>query len=335
MSKRKSTNDLPINSQISNASSNIFVKSEQVDFITIEDDDDDDYENTFENKHYQTSSNTSIVNSGVGQENSKLKSPNKIKNTHSSKQPAQVNDEPSSPLGNFENPFDMFLTETMQLVKELGECLRNIRGENKDFVMHGQAHELPTLLGLELKDFGPIKCPLSAHHAQELASICYKKASDQHGGELILIDKNVRSISHVSIKNPEWDLKLKQLVRRIMDNFGLDCELETRLEKVLFYTKGSRVSKKRENRDKEKNYFGDLVIQLPSKYTGGQIVIGDGLIQKTIDLGQNEGKSEFSVFFVAYLNGLDYELLEILSGHRFVLVYSLYKIKGEFRHKQV
>ena len=71
--------------------------------------------------------------------------------------------------------------------------------------------------------------------------------------------------------------------------------------------------------------FGTLIIQLPSIHKGGELVVYDSSKKnkRIIDFGGKSDKSRYSVHFAAHYADLEHELLEIKSGYRLALVYSL------------
>lgn len=100
---------------------------------------------------------------------------------------------------------------------------------------------------------------------------------------------------------------------------------------MLIYEKGGHFLKHRDT-EKEKNMFGTLIIQPPSTHTGGELVVyeSNNRSKKVIDFGQESGKNATSTHFAAHYADLEHELLEVKSGYRLALVYSLCWINGLF-----
>ena len=98
---------------------------------------------------------------------------------------------------------------------------------------------------------------------------------------------------------------------------------------MLIYKPGGHFVKHRDS-EKDKKMFGTLIIQPPSIHTGGELVVyeANGKSNKVIDFGQKENKSKFSVQFAAHYADLEHELLEVKSGYRLALVYSLCWVTG-------
>lgn len=101
--------------------------------------------------------------------------------------------------------------------------------------------------------------------------------------------------------------------------------MKAKLEKVVVFQKGDRISKLEDSHGSQsKSLFARLIIQLPTMHSGGNLVLYDGSIDHhTVDLGQQTGSSRFSLFMAAFYAGVDYEISEITTGHSIALVYSL------------
>jgi hypothetical protein len=97
---------------------------------------------------------------------------------------------------------------------------------------------------------------------------------------------------------------------------------KAKLHKVEINKPGGHFIKHRDS-DKDKSLFGTLIIQPPSSHTGGELVF-----YETNGKSKKEKKSKFSVQFTAHNADLEHELLEVKSGYRLALVYSLYLIRG-------
>lgn len=124
--------------------------------------------------------------------------------------------------------------------------------------------------------------------------------------------------------NKEWDLFLaKVLIPRIRQELSLDIPVEASLHKLLLYKTGSFFKPHRDS-EKEDGMFGTLVIQLPSKYTGGKLVVRHNNRTENVDFSTS-GKREnyFSTFYTAFYCDCEHEVLPVKSGYRMCLVYNL------------
>ena len=76
--------------------------------------------------------------------------------------------------------------------------------------------------------------------------------------------------------------------------------------------------------EKKKGIFGTLVIQLPSIYTGGELIVYDvNGSEYKYDFGQAKGKSSELFHYAAHYADIEHEIREITSGYRIFLVYNL------------
>lgn len=186
-----------------------------------------------------------------------------------------------------------------------------------------------------MKNFGEIKLPLKKTQGEELIKTSYRTSTGPDN-QFILINKHVRDASHLLIRNPEWSSQLAQLVVRIAKQlgFGEGSEIEARLSEVFLYTSGSsQASVMFKDEWSESGMFGKLLIQLPSRFTGGKHNVCDdnGFVNKALVFGQNDSSTHSNIYFAAYLNGLEHDVSAITSGNRLILVYSLYSDRGLFR----
>lgn len=91
------------------------------------------------------------------------------------------------------------------------------------------------------------------------------------------------------------------------------------------YEKGSQSLSNQVKTSEKDNTLATLVIQLPSVYEGGELVIKDknGYNNQSIDLGKKNKRKAYAAHFVAYLADSRHELHEVESGYCLTLVYSL------------
>ena len=126
----------------------------------------------------------------------------------------------------------------------------------------GVASELPNLPGLHIKKF--IQLPVNDHIAKELMS-----AVDAGARNTYKLDS-----SSIEIKNPEWESGLNKLVDRIAKALGSTRKVEAKLNKLLLYKEGGYFEKHKDT-EKMRNMFATLILQLPSIYEGGELIVHD------------------------------------------------------------
>ncbi len=91
---------------------------------------------------------------------------------------------------------------------------------------------------------------------------------------------------------------------------------------MLLYKKGGHFLKHKDT-ERVRNMFGTLIIQLPSVYTGGELVVYNGKSKTVFDFGQKSGESQYHMHYAAHYADLEHEILTVTSGYRLVLTYNL------------
>lgn len=110
------------------------------------------------------------------------------------------------------------------LVETLNRAVRS-----GDSWADGEAAEMPKMLGLEVKRFGPVSLPLVDPQASELIKMC--KRAPYGRNTHTLVDRAVRDSyqldpDQVSITNPEWKVKLERLVAHVAQTLGCQAPIE-------------------------------------------------------------------------------------------------------------
>lgn len=212
---------------------------------------------------------------------------------------------------------DLNISSSNNEVKLLHELLWNAKQHGK-YSTEGEAHEMPTDIGLHVKDYGHVEFPLTENKGDELISFNF----------VTLVDKKVKNTFYLNpdcfeIRNSKWNEQMAVLLRRIGSELGCNCILEAKLIKLLLCKKGIQ-SLKQTDTEKENNMFGSLVIQLPSAYEGGEFVFNECHEKTVFDLSQKAGKSQNSIYYLAHYSDIGHESLRIKKGYRVALVYSLF-----------
>ncbi len=151
---------------------------------------------------------------------------------------------------------------------------------------------MPVDPNLYVENVGKLSLPLKESQALDLIKVCSQATFGFNNKDIL--DKKVRDSyqlnpSQIKLKHPEWQKQLDLLVKRVTNEMGcLDINVTAKLHKILLYKKGSHFIKHRDS-EKEKNMFGTLIIQLPSEYTGGKLIVYQDNKQKDYDFGQTTG----------------------------------------------
>lgn len=110
----------------------------------------------------------------------------------------------------------------------------------------------------------------------------------------------------------------------------LECSFVPKLYKLRLYQPGSFFKPHRDS-EKEDNMFGTLVVQLPSKFQGGLLVVRHDGNAKLFDFSSAamSANNSFSTFFSAFYCDCEHEILPVTEGYRLCLVYNLIATDAE------
>ena len=72
--------------------------------------------------------------------------------------------------------------------------------------------------------------------------------------------------------------------------------------------------------------FGTLVVGLPSKHTGGELVVSFGGTEEIADFSEDSG--DYKIDYAAFYADCDHEVKPLTSGYRICLVYNLIQQKS-------
>lgn len=123
--------------------------------------------------------------------------------------------------------------------------------------------------------------------------------------------------------NPAWNSYVNEVVApRIKKEMCIECSFTPSLYKLKLYKTGSFLKPHRDS-EKMDGMFATLIIQLPSQYKGGQLVVRHDGKTITSDFSSVEASNPFSTFFTAFFRDCEHEVLEVTEGYRLCLVYIL------------
>ena len=191
-----------------------------------------------------------------------------------------------------------------------------------EFCTSGQCPS--TLPGLYVEKLGDIGLPLSVAEAKRLIKVC-KQAPYGKGTETV-VDTKVRKVweldpEHFSLKNPKWEAMLDLILCEVENRLGLPTQiLAACLYKLLVYEKGSFFLPHRDG-EKLDRMVATLVINLPSKHSGGELVITHQGRQEVIAMPG--AASGLEADYAAFYADCQHEVKPLLSGHRLCLTYNL------------
>ena len=212
------------------------------------------------------------------------------------------------------------------LKENILNCLKDLKGSGKFISAHTAEFQFP---GLEVQGVGEIAYPINETQARALIRVS-EKAPFGKGGETI-IDNTVRrayeiDASKLTFNGGSWTTFLDKIITTIKPDLGLeDFIISAHLYKMLIYEKGDFFRQHKDS-EKEKGMFGSLVISLPSKHTGGELVVSFEGVEEIAAFG--EGSGEYKINYAAFYADCDHEIKPLTSGYRVCLVYNLVQQKS-------
>ena len=177
---------------------------------------------------------------------------------------------------------------------------------------------------MKIKYVDEIVFPLNKIQLQEIIKVA-NKAPFGKGSETIL-DENVRNCweidaSEIMFEGNNWSKTLEKIIHQIQPDLGIEGKkIEAHLYKLLIYEEGNFFLPHKDS-EKEKGMFGTLIIGLPSKHTGGEIIIKHEKSEKVISFVEATANNNFP--YIAFYADCDHEIKPITSGYRVCLVYNL------------
>lgn len=130
--------------------------------------------------------------------------------------------------------------KTVENLKDIAENIGKVI-RNGDFCVEGEAFELPCCIGLEVQNFGPVSFPLTDATASELIKVIgLNKNTKGRKSQLKIEAAKTRfelKPDRVRIGNPEWEVKLNELAKRVAD--GLGCHGNIEVDKMTRYKEES------------------------------------------------------------------------------------------------
>ena len=229
------------------------------------------------------------------------------------------------------NPRDLGQELTVQELKtKLVKLVEGLQEEdtgctNTRSVVGGLAEEVPSQPLLWVEGLGRVGLPLTPATAGTLQAAM--KRAPYGLGEATLLNTQVRDSWQLGpdrfrLENKAFVEAVEGgLVERVRVELGLEqVEVRAELYKLLLYNPGGHFKAHRDT-EKAEGMFGTLILQLPSEFAGGELVVRHGGEEATVAMAR-EGAAT-SCVFAAHYSDCEHELREVTSGHRLAVVYSL------------
>jgi hypothetical protein len=172
---------------------------------------------------------------------------------------------------------------------------------------------------VEVEGIGRIQYPVTAAKAKKLITL---SAPARFGrGEKTLTDPEVRDTWEVpkGLVTIKWDKAAREnALADVREGLGLpwNCELDVDFHSMLVYETGQFFVTHQDS-EKDDSMIGTLVVTLPSAYTGGDLLIGQGEEWKAYK------GSKTAHTLVAFYADRQHEVLPVKTGYRVTLTYNL------------
>ncbi len=184
---------------------------------------------------------------------------------------------------------------------------------------------LPPIIGLRISGVGNVPLPISDDHAGKIKSGI---TNAKNGGKRINSLYEIGA-DKIKIDNPQWDDSIGELLTTVGYKLGVNPSyLSARPKKLMYMEQGGCINRRSDD-EEDDHVLGSLIIQLPSKFTGGELTIFNSAMEEDKDdesfkfaLGAGKGAT-YSCHFACHFSDCEYELDEVESGSRLLLFYSL------------
>jgi 2OG-Fe(II) oxygenase superfamily len=178
------------------------------------------------------------------------------------------------------------------------------------------------LVRLRVEGVGLLGLPLPDVQAAQLAQLATPAPYGR--GPDTLVDPQVRRCGQVAAErvdtsDPRWAATMNTITAQATAALGVDGAVQTALYKLLVYQPGDFFTTHRDT-EKERGMFGTLVVVLPSKHEGGELVVRHAGREATLDLA---GADLGTVRWAAFYADCQHELLPLRTGWRVALIYNL------------
>ena len=198
-----------------------------------------------------------------------------------------------------------------------------------EFSVGGEATELPAAPGLTIEGIGEVALPIVDNLIfRRVVALCAHAPFGR--GMDTLVDTSVRKTwqlepSQFSFNHPDWNTSLKRLLLKVGKEMGFQGAA-CHAYKLLIYEAGGHFVFHRDT-EKEPGMFATLVVQLPSRFAGGRLVVKHQQKTRVYDFGCTSGRAPFMVHFAAHFADLEHKIEEVQSGIRVAVVYNICWVK--------
>ncbi|KAE8910948.1 hypothetical protein PF010_g17871 [Phytophthora fragariae] len=150
-----------------------------------------------------------------------------------------------------------------EAIREIGALLGRAGHGRAAFSFGGRAFMLPDLPGLNVKDVGHVSLPLLKRDTEELIE---KGVGLGEKTWMVAGDQ-------VEMKNCRWEEGMQTLTKLSAEKLGFKgVALELKMSRLLLFGEGGGMKKQRDVEETGR-VIGTIVVLLPSKHSGGDLVV--------------------------------------------------------------
>ncbi|TVQ03124.1 MAG: 2OG-Fe(II) oxygenase [Planctomycetaceae bacterium] len=206
------------------------------------------------------------------------------------------------------------------VVKKLVESLKETKRSGA-FSCSGTISQ--TSSPLEVSGFGPVKLPITSGTVRKLRELA--SPAPYGKGTETLVDPKVRKTLEIEPAEIELSASFRAELERVGDEvakeLGLERErLEIELYKVLVYERGGKFLPHRDS-EKHPGMVATLIVALPSRFRGGELVISHDGRERTHEFAQAAAGT--GIEYAAFYADCQHEVKRVASGLRVCLAFNL------------
>uniref|UniRef100_A0A7M5WST4 Fe2OG dioxygenase domain-containing protein n=2 Tax=Clytia hemisphaerica TaxID=252671 RepID=A0A7M5WST4_9CNID len=209
------------------------------------------------------------------------------------------------------------------IMAELADMLISMKDKPGTFATDGVLQNSP-FPGLNIKGVGPICLPLCDTQAKKIISVANQAPFGL--GEKTLVDETVRKSwaiqpDKILLENPIFQSKLQSVVSKVKEDLGCDSNhVKAEIYKLLLYEEDGHFKPHRDS-EKEDGMFATLIVQLPSIFTGNDLIVNHNGKTKVVKFDRQE--SRYEIIYAAHYADCEHEITPLKCGYRIALVYNL------------
>ena len=212
-------------------------------------------------------------------------------------------------------------------MQSLEQLLSSVERPGSFFVQGMKEIPMPKI---EVENVGILSFPIPEEQIKKLIE---QAALAPYGrGEETVFDISVRKTwqiapEKITISGTSWKSHFDAILQKVKEGLGCqDVTVTVELYKLLIYDKGAFFLKHRDS-EKTDGMFGTLVVVLPCRHAGGELIISHAGVEVSVDL-HNIDVSTLN--FAAFYADCEHEVQPITDGNRVCLVHNLIQ-KGAYR----